>query len=143
VLILLSDGANNAGVLEPEKAAELARDAKVRIYTIGVGSKERVVSTFFGQRVLAGGSDLDEDTLRHIADETGGRYFRADDTESLLQVYAEIDRLEPAEGDSATVRPVRALFYWPLAGAFGLVALLEIGRSGAGLLQNLPPRMTV
>ena len=142
VLVLLSDGANNAGVLEPEKAAQLARDAHVRVYTIGVGSRQRVVSTLFGRRLVPGSSDLDEETLREIARTTGGRYFRADDTDSLLQVYAEIDRLEPTEGEAATVRPERALFHWPLAGAFALTALLGLGRTGSEMIQNRPRRMT-
>jgi len=140
VLVLLSDGASNAGVLDPLEAARMARDAGVRIYTIGVGSPDRVVSTLFGRRVLPGRSDLDEKTLRAIADATGGSYFRADDTESLLNVYAAIDRLEPTEGESATVQPVKALFYWPLGSALALVGLLAAGRAIGDLWATLPRR---
>jgi Ca-activated chloride channel family protein len=133
VLVLLSDGASNAGVLEPAKAAELAREAGVRIYTIGVGSNDRVVSTLFGRQLIPGTAELDEATLRAVAEETGGAYFRADDTESLLRVYAEIDELEPTEGAAATVRPVRALFFWPLGGAMALTAVVGLGRAGLEL----------
>lgn len=142
VLVLLSDGANNAGVLEPSKAAELAREARVRIYTIGVGGHQRIVSTVFGQRLIPGASDLDEGTLREIAEATGGSYFRADDTESLLRVYAEIDRLEPAEGQTAMVHPSRSLFFWPLGAALALTGLLGLGRAGLGLLPSGPRGMT-
>ena len=70
-------------------------------------------------------------TLREIAATTGGRYFRADDTESLVGVYHEIDALEPTRGDPATVRPVRALFPYPLGAAFALAGLLGITGTAA------------
>jgi len=142
VLVLLSDGASNAGALDPRKAAELAREAGVRIYTIGVGSEDRVVQTFFGPQTIPGTSDLDEKTLRAIAKATGGSYFRADDTESLLRVYAEIDKLEPTEGEQTTVRPVRALFYWPLGGALALAAALGLGRMGSDLASLASTRLS-
>jgi Ca-activated chloride channel family protein len=143
VLVLLSDGASNAGVLEPAKAAELAREAGVRIYTIGVGGEPRVVSTLFGPQALPGAPELDEATLRAVAKETGGSYFRADDTESLLRVYSEIDKLEPTEGEQSTVRPVRALFFWPLGGAMALSALLGLGRAGSELASIVPRKLSV
>ncbi len=127
VLILLSDGENNAGVLDPKRAAELARDAGVRIYAIGVGTGAQAVSTPFGSRAVGGGSGPDESALRGIAEETHGKYFRADDTESLVAVYREIDALEPTSGDPATVRPVRPLFPWPLGAALAIAGLLGLG----------------
>jgi Ca-activated chloride channel family protein len=136
VLVLLSDGESNAGVLEPRKAAELARDAGVRIYAIGVGGGRRTLATLLGARVVRGPSELDEPALREIADLTGGSYFRADDVESLVRVYREIDALEPTEGAAATVRPVHALFPWPLGGAIaiaGLLGLASAGREAASL----------
>src|SRR5262249_17704196 len=136
VLVLLSDGASNAGGLDPKKAAELARDAGVRIYASGVGSGQRPLATLLGARVVGGSSDLDEAALREIADATGGSYFRADDSEGLTRVYREIDALEPTEGKAATVRPVRALFPWPLGGALaiaGLIGLAGAGREAASL----------
>jgi Ca-activated chloride channel family protein len=129
VLVLLSDGESNAGVLDPKRAAELARDAGVRVYTIGVGTGAGNRNSRAQRRPVNGASGADEATLREIAATTGGRYFRADDTESLVGVYREIDALEPTTGDPATVRPVRALFPWPLGGAFALTGLL--GLTGA------------
>lgn len=121
VLVLLSDGASNVGALEPLRAAEIAAREGVRIYTIGVGSGGRSVQTPLGT-VAIGASELDEETLAEVADTTGGAYFRARDTAGLVRVYQQIDALEPTAGESATVRPLRALFHWPLAGAL-LVAL--------------------
>jgi Ca-activated chloride channel family protein len=127
VLVLLSDGESNAGVLEPKRAAELARDAGVRVYTIGVGTGHAVARRG-GARATPG---ADEATLREIAATTGGRYFRADDTESLVGVYRDIDALEPTKGAPATVRPVRALFPYPLGAAFAITALLGLTGTAA------------
>ncbi|HEX5067475.1 MAG TPA: VWA domain-containing protein [Myxococcota bacterium] len=124
VLILLSDGASNAGVADPVQAAKLAHEAGVRIYTIGVGAESTIVQTPFGARVLSGAQDLDEETLSKVAELTGGLYFRARDTEGLVHVYQQIDQLEPTLGDAAVVRPTRALFHWPLAGALALTGVL-------------------
>ena len=135
VLVLLSDGENNAGVLDPKRAAELARDAGVRVYTIGVGTGAANGNPRAQRRPVNGPAGADEATLREIATITGGRYFRADDTESLVGVYREIDALEPTSGDPATVRPVRALFPWPLAGALALSGLLGLG----GAAQQAAP----
>lgn len=129
VLVLLSDGENNAGVLDPKRAAELAREAGVRVYTIGVGTGNGNGNRRAQRRSLNGPAVADESTLREIAATTGGRYFRADDTESLVGVYREIDALEPTTGDPATVRPVRALFPWPLGAALAMTGLL--GLTGA------------
>jgi len=126
VLILLTDGANNVGEVGPKKAAELAAEENIRIYTIGVGAEEmRMPSIFgaFGSRIVNPSADLDEETLKHIASVTGGRYFRARDTTGLNEVYAMIDELEPVEQDPETFRPVAALFHWPM----GLAWLLACG----------------
>ncbi len=140
VLVLLSDGENNAGVLDPKRAAELARDAGVRVYTIGVGTGARAVapSRRRGARAAPG---ADETTLREIAETTKGRYFRADDTESLVGVYREIDALEPTKGDPATVRPVRVLFPWPLGAALALTGLLGITGTAAQAAPLLTRRV--
>jgi Ca-activated chloride channel family protein len=140
VLVLLSDGVSNAGVLDPAKAATLAAEAGVRIYTIGVGSSGGAVASLFGQAAIPSGAELDETTLRAVADTTGGSYFRADDTESLLRVYAEIDKLEPTEGEAEMIRPVRALFFWPLGGAVALCGLLGLGRAGSELTSTVMGR---
>lgn len=122
VLVLLSDGASNVGALDPARAAELAALEGVRIYTIGVGSGGRSVQTPLGP-ISLGGADLDEKTLAEIAETTGGAYFRARDTAGLVNVYRQIDALEPTAGDDATVRPMRALFHWPL----GLALAIALG----------------
>ena len=128
VLVLLSDGANNVGTLEPLRAAEIAAEEGVRVYTIGIGSGEQMVQTPFGPRRVGGNAELDERTLHAIAEQTGGHYFRARDTAGLLEVYQRIDALEPTEGEAVTVRPTRALFHWPLAAALALVATLPLVR---------------
>ena len=128
VLVLLSDGESNAGVLDPKRAAELARDAGVRVYTIGVGTGHAVSPS---RRRGRGPAGADEATLKEIAETTGGRYFRADDTESLVGVYRDIDALEPTEGNPATVRPVRALFPYPLGAAFVVAGLLGVTGTAA------------
>jgi Ca-activated chloride channel family protein len=120
VLILLTDGANTAGEVDPLKAAELAAQRSMVIYTIGVGADSMTVRTLFGEREINPSADLDEATLAAIAESTGGRYFRARDTEELAGIYAILDELEPAESEEAGFRPVTELFYWPLGAAFVL-----------------------
>ena len=125
VLVLLTDGASNAGTLQPQKAAEIARDLGIRIYTIGVGAGPQEVMTAFGRQIVDPARGLDEATLQAIADTTGGEYFRARDVKGLAQIYGQIDRLEPVEGDPETIRPSVALYYWPLGLALFLTALFS------------------
>lgn len=126
VLILLTDGANTAGEVEPRQAADLAKLAGIRIYTIGVGADEMVQQTIFGRRTVNPSADLDEGTLRYIAEQTGGHYFRARNPQELVEIYNELDKLEPIEQDDATFRPVSALFHWPLALSLVLSLLLAL-----------------
>jgi Ca-activated chloride channel family protein len=113
VLVLLTDGENDAGAMPPLEAAGLAAQAGLRIYTIGVGAAPE--SRMFG--MSAGNTDLDEDTLKAIAKATGGEYFRATDANALQAVYGRIDRLEPAAGNQQWLRPAEEWFTWPLAAA--------------------------
>ncbi len=117
VLVLLTDGANTAGEIEPVKAAELAADEGLKIYTIGIGADEMIIRSFFGSRRVNPSADLDEKTLQGIAETTGGRYFRARDTTELEKIYRAIDQLEPVEKDSQTFRPTTELYFWPLGAA--------------------------
>ena len=117
VLILLTDGGNNAGLMGPLAAAKIAVSAGLRIYTIGVGAE--VEQSIFGTH---GNTDLDEDTLKSIARITNGEYFRATDAEALKQVYARIDKLEPSAGREQWYRQHSEWFIWPLA----LALLLSI-----------------
>ncbi|MDQ0505788.1 vWA domain-containing protein [Xanthobacter agilis] len=126
VLILLTDGANTAGMLNPLQAAELAAREHVKIYTIGVGADPRAMNPWMVNMP----SDLDEDALRKIAAITGGRYFRARDVQGLAGIYADIDRLEPVAGDPLYLNATQALFQWPLGAALVLSFLL-----GAGVLR--------
>lgn len=127
VLVLLTDGANTAGEIDPMKAAELAAQVGLRVYTIGIGAEQlEVASILGGRRRVNPSADLDEDTLTGIADLTGGRYFRATDTATLQDIYRLVDELEPVEEPEAGFRPVKSLYYWPLAGAFALAAFLGL-----------------
>ena len=126
VLILLTDGANTAGEVSPLKAAELAAANKLKIYTIGVGADEMVVRSFFGSRKVNPSTDLDENTLVKIAESTGGRYFRARNTDELNNIYMLLDKLEPIEKDKQFFRPRTDLFYWPLTLALTLSGLIGI-----------------
>lgn len=124
VLILLTDGANNVGEVAPDKAAELAAVEGIRIYTVGVGSEAMPMPSIFGfsSGMINPSADLDEDTLQHIADVTDGRYFRAENTEQLVEIYDLIDAMEPIEQEAETYRPISALYYWPLGIAWLLAA---------------------
>jgi Ca-activated chloride channel family protein len=127
VLVLLTDGANTAGAVEPLKAAALAAQRGMIIYTIGVGAYELVVRSLFGLRRINPSTELDEQTLRSIAEQTGGRYFRARDTAELEAIYRALDELEPVATDTQGFRPVTELFYWPLGAAFVVAGLLAAG----------------
>jgi len=127
VLILLTDGANNAGEIEPLKAAELAARLGMKIYTIGIGTESQS-SSIFGMRFTQGRSELDEKTLKAIAKKTGGKYFRARNIKQLQKIYQLIDKLEPVERDTKSYRPTWSLFYWPLSLALSLSALLGLAR---------------
>ncbi|WHI46651.1 vWA domain-containing protein [Microbulbifer sp. JMSA004] len=155
VLILLTDGANTAGEVSPLKAAELAQQAGITVYTIGVGADEMVqpglLGSRFGSRRINPSRDLDSKTLKEIADKTGGRYFRAHNPQELAEIYAELDKLEPVEQEAESYRPMKSLFTWPLsialllAGIWALIPLAsnfqlparreEISRNNGGQAQ--------
>jgi len=127
VLVLLTDGANNAGSVSPQAAAKIAAENHVVIYTIGIGADEMelpgMFGTRFGARRVNPSQDLDEKALTNIAETTGGRYFRARNPEELAGIYNLLDKLEPVEDNSQTYRPERTLFFWPL-GAATLLSLI-------------------
>ncbi len=133
VLVLLTDGVNTAGVLDPLKAAELARDARVRIHAIAFGGNGGSLSVFGLPVPLPGGGDeIDEATLARIAGMTGGKAFRARDTEDLAGIYAEIDRIEPVRRDARPVRPRLERYPWPLGAALACALLsLLVRKRGA------------
>ena len=141
IAILLTDGVHNAGVIEPKQAAEVAAASGVKVYCIGAGTNGRApfptVNPFSGRTELRlVDVDLDEETLKLIAAETGGRYFRATDREALANVYAEIDELERTK-----VTELRYLQYDEHYGSFLLASLLMLGiaaTSKASFLRTLP-----
>lgn len=128
VLILLSDGANNAGNIQPLEALALAKAAGIKVYTVGVGADQMVQQTVFGRRTVNPSQDLDEQLLTHIASETGGRYFRARNLAELTQIYRLLDQLEPISRDNLTYRPQHSLLHWPLALALLVSFALAIRR---------------
>ena len=100
VIVLLTDGRNNAGIISPEQASKIAKTYDIKIYTIGVGTQGRapfLINTPLGHRYVYQKVDIDEITLRDIATKTGAQYFRATDRESLKKIYAQIDLLEKSE----------------------------------------------
>ncbi len=129
VMILLTDGANTAGEVSPIKAAELAAEKGLKIYTIGIGADEMIVQSLFGRQRVNPSADLDEKTLTTIAEKTGGQYFRARDSEELLKIYDLIDRLEPIEQDAEFFRPMRALYIYPLGAGMALATILILSLS--------------
>ncbi|MBK1722005.1 VWA domain-containing protein [Thiocystis violacea] len=133
VLVLLTDGDNTAGTLQPLEAAELAAKAGIRVYAIGIGGGDVGIRTPLGIRLLKQGSDFDPTTLKEIARITGGRFFAASNREELEAVYADLDRLEPNEREERTYRPQRALFMWPAGAALLLSTALALG----GLMRRL------
>ena len=138
VLVLITDGANNGGEIDPMVAAQLAADEGVRIYAIGIGADPQQSGAFgsFGFSAL----DLDETSLRAIADVTGGEYFRARNQAELEQIELTLDRLEPVAQQPTLARPVLALYPWPLALAL-LGSLLLVGQVlWPELLQRLRRR---
>lgn len=123
VVVLLSDGVANAGVMKPLEAAEIAKKAGVKVYTVGAGSDTVAMAGLFGMMQMPRGDEIDEETLKQIAQMTGGRYFRAKNTAELVDIYDDINALEPVKNDAVFVRPVKELFYIPLAAAFALSVL--------------------
>lgn len=136
VLVLLTDGQNTAGKITPAQALELAVDKGITIYSIGIGADVMLQRSLFGTRRINPSSELDEETLTKIATQTGGRYFRARDSQSMSDIYQLLDDLEPVEQDQQQMRPLTALFYWPLSAAL-LIALFYL------LIQSIPRRNLV
>lgn len=125
VVILLTDGRHNAGSVTPSTAADIARSFNIKIYTIGVGTEGEapfLVDSFFGKQFVYQKVDLDEDTLKDVANRTGGKYFRATNTEALENIYKQIDAMEKTEVKLKEYMEYEELFAWFLVP--GLVLLL-------------------
>ena len=130
VIILLTDGRNNAGEIDPFTAAEIAKTYGIKIYTIGAGTKGLApfpAVDLFGNKVMKQVKiDIDDDALREIAKITDGRYYRATDTESLKEIYSYIDKLEKTKTEVTQYTEYNELFHYFLLPAFGLL-LFELG----------------
>jgi len=129
VIILLTDGENNGGQIPPVTAKELAKATGVRVYTIGVGTEgyAKVPMQTVGGNIIMQTEkvNIDEKLLTQIANETGGKYFRARDNESLKSIYSEIDRLEKSRIEVTALKRYTEKFY-PLAIAAAILLLLEL-----------------
>lgn len=128
IVILMTDGQNNAGKIQPLTAAEAAESLGVKVYTIGVGMRGQApfpVNVFGQKRYQMVPVDIDEDTLTKIANRTGGKYYRADNAERFQQIYAEIDKLEKTEADVKKFTNYRELFQFAVAAGIS-VLLLEL-----------------
>jgi Ca-activated chloride channel family protein len=124
ILILLTDGGNNSGTIDPVAAAHLAKDNHIKIYTIGIGASQLMVNGFFGNQMVNPSADLDENLLKSISSITEGQYFRAQDAKTLASILDAINQLEPINTENKTARQVAPLFYWPLAFSLLFFALL-------------------
>ncbi len=129
VLVLLTDGNDTGSKVPPEKAAQLAAERKVTVYTVGIGDP-----------AATGEARVDREALRRIAAATGGRSYVAEDRERLAGIYAELDRIEPRELQAASFRPRRPLFHWPLGAAtvliFAFYALMTVRLMVRRLVQR-------
>ena len=128
VIILLTDGRSNTGTITPATAADIAKSFNIKIYTIGVGTEGEapfLVDSLFGKQYVYQKVDLDEDTLKDIANRTGGKYFRATDTEALEHIYQQIDAMEKSAVKIKEYMDYEELFAWLLIPGLALV-LLEI-----------------
>jgi Ca-activated chloride channel family protein len=131
IIVLMTDGANNSGKIDPITATHAAQALGVKIYTIGLGNREIVQ-----QMGLPPGYLPDEDTLQQISEMTGGRYYRADNSEKFQKIYAEIDKLEKTEAVINKYTEYRELFEWFITGGLALL-LIEIVL-GQTVFRRLP-----
>ena len=133
VIILLTDGQNNTGELSPETAGEIAREKKIKIYTIGVGTRGKapflINDALFGQRYVYQQVNIDEDTLTAIAEKSGGLYFRAENLEGLKQIYDTIDKLEKTEVKVDIFADYSEIYPWLLIPAIVLLSAYVVLRN--------------
>lgn len=131
VLVLLTDGFNNSGMVDPLQASEMAKKNNIKIYTVGLGADRLQIRGLLGTETINPSADLDEDTLKTIAKNTEGKFFRAFNLEDLEEVYSTIDKLEPNEKEAGAYRPEKQLLHFPMFIALLLSLIL--------LLRKLTP----
>ncbi len=133
ILILLTDGVNNAGKIPPLVAAEAAETMKIKVYAIGAGTRGEapipVVDRLGRRRLIRAKVDIDEETLGRVAEMTGGMYFRATDTQSLSKIYDVINTMETTTRTITKFEQYRELFYYPTAAALILLCVAMVGTS--------------
>jgi Ca-activated chloride channel family protein len=140
VVVLLTDGQNNAGAVDPTTAAKVAASLEIKVYTVGVGTRGRapmpVNDPVFGTRLVSVEVNLDEETLTRIAELTDGHYFRATDREELVKIYDRIDEMERTRIEQKTFVSYTDRFRWFVLPALGILLLeLSLGQS---ILRELP-----
>jgi Ca-activated chloride channel family protein len=142
IVILMTDGQNNAGKIQPLMAADAARALGIKVYTIGIGEQGTAPmpvgrNPYTGQMMYQNiPVDVDEDTLQKIADTTGGKYYRADNAEKFQQIYAEIDKLEKTEATINKYTEFKELFPWFVWGGLALLLIeLVLGQT---IFRRLP-----
>ncbi|NCS87117.1 MAG: aerotolerance regulator BatA [Ignavibacteriales bacterium CG18_big_fil_WC_8_21_14_2_50_31_20] len=139
ILILLTDGVNNAGEIDPITAANIAQTFGIRIYTVGVGTRGNAPYPFqtpFGVQYQMVPVEIDEAILQQVADITDGHYFRATDNKKLEEIYKEIDKMEKTRVEITSYRNAKELFYnWALAGLLLLFTEIVLSRT---YLRRLP-----
>jgi Ca-activated chloride channel family protein len=133
VVILVTDGSNTSGESDPIKAARIAAHSGLTIYTIGVGNDEQTLNLLSSEQNFPKGTALNETLLKQVAGITGGRYFRARDTDGFEQITRMLDQLEPAQSDNRRYRPELELYQWPL----GLAFITLFGFSGFRAFQSM------
>jgi len=140
IVILMTDGVNNAGKIAPLTAAEAAQALGIKVYTIGVGTQGQApmpTTDFFGRRVYQMVPvDIDEETLQKISDMTGGKYYRADNADKFEAIYADIDKLEKTEADVKKLAHHTELFAWLIS--LGIILLTAEVALGQTVLRRLP-----
>ena len=140
IIILLTDGVNNRGEIDPRDAAKIATDFNVKVYTIGVGKRGQapypVTDAYGRKQYVMMEVQIDEELLKEIANQSGGLYFRATDKEQLQQVFTEIDRWEKTEITTKRYYNAKDLFIYFIMAALGILLLAEFGKRT--ILRALP-----
>jgi len=140
IIILLTDGVNNRGEIDPRDAAKIARDFNVKVYTIGVGTKGQapypVRDAYGRQQYVMMDVEIDEELLKEIANKTGGLYFRATDKDSLQRIFTEIDRWEKEEITSKRFYTAQDFYMYFIISAFLILLLAEFAKRT--VLRTLP-----
>lgn len=140
IIILLTDGVNNRGEIDPRDAAGMAKDFNIKVYTIGVGTRGKapypVTDSFGRKQFMMVDVQIDEELLKEIANNTGGLYFRATDRDSLQQIFTEIDRWEKTEITTKRYYNAHDLYLYFILAALALLLLVEFAKRT--FLRSLP-----